>query len=392
MLPRWREVREIAVATSIDPNDKLGVLGYGPSRLISGQQALPYSVRFENLATATAPAQQVVVVDALDLSTLDVDRVNLGTIAFGNVHLVPPPGLSSYATTVDLRPARNLLVQVSASLDRYTGVMCWYFSSIDPATGQPPSDPLVGFLPPNVTPPEGEGSVLFTAQPLGTLSTGTQIDNDAAITFDDPPAVETGEWLNTVDNTPPASHVLALSPNQDSVRFTVRWEATGAPTDLKDYTIYVAEDGGGDRAWRLNTLATADTFASVPGGHHYGFYSVARDQSGNVEAAPGSPDAETYSTTAAEEPRAWRLGLAGARPNPARGEMRVWLTLPSRQAATLELIDVAGRRVARREVGWLGPGTHVVVLDPGPRMRAGLYFLRLTQGGRVLTARVAVVR
>jgi hypothetical protein len=72
--------------------------------------------------------------------------------------------------------------------------------------------------------------------------------------------------------------------------------------------------------------------------------------------------------------------------------MRVWLTLPSRQAATLELIDVAGRRVARREVGWLGPGTHVVVLDPGPRMRAGLYFLRLTQGGRVLTARVAVVR
>ena len=44
--------------------------------------------------------------------------------------------------------------------------------SLDPATGRPPTDPLLGFLPPNHVPPEGEGSVLFTVMPKSGLSTG----------------------------------------------------------------------------------------------------------------------------------------------------------------------------------------------------------------------------
>ena len=85
------------------------------------------------------------------------------------------------------------------------------------------------------------------------------------------------------------------------------------------------------------------------------------------------------------------LALAGARPNPTTGPIQVWLTLPSRERATLDLLDVAGRRVARREVGQLGPGTHLVTLTPSPTPRAGLYFLRLTQGDRELKGRVAVI-
>jgi len=392
LLPRWRDSLVVAVVTSIDPNDKLGVVGYGPTRLISGQQALPYSVRFENDATASAPVQELVVMDVLNVATLDVNTVSLETITFGNVHVYPQPGQSSYATEVDLRPALDLKVQVSASLDPYTGALSWYFKSIDPATGQPPLNPLVGFLPPNVVPPEGEGSVLFTVRPQPALSTGTEIRNAAAIMFDDPPAYDTGDWLNTVDNTAPGSHVVALAPNQDSVRFTVRWVAEGAPTDLRDYTIYAAEDAGAYRAWRQNTVATADTFASRYG-HTYSFYSVARDQSGNVEAAPAGPDAVTYARWAGvEEPAVWQLALGGARPNPTRGAIQAWFTLPGRERATLEVLDVAGRRVERREVGSLGAGPHVMTLGGGRAMRPGLYFLRLAQGGRVLHARVALIR
>jgi hypothetical protein len=74
------------------------------------------------------------------------------------------------------------------------------------------------------------------------------------------------------------------------------------------------------------------------------------------------------------------------------GAVRLWFTLASGEQATLEVIDVMGRRVQRREVGALGPGRHSVTLGETPRLQTGLYFLKLAQGGEVRTARVAVVR
>lgn len=85
------------------------------------------------------------------------------------------------------------------------------------------------------------------------------------------------------------------------------------------------------------------------------------------------------------------LVLAGAVPNPSRrGTMRVSFALPSEAPATLELLDVTGRRVLAREVGSRGPGAHVVSLDAA-RVAPGLYFVRLTQGTATRTARVAVI-
>ena len=391
LLPRWRDVRTIAVVGSLNPNEKLGVRGYGPTRLIAGQQALPYSMRFENPSTASVPARQLVVSDQLDRGTLDASTVSLEAITFGNVRLVPPPGQSTSYIEVDLRPERNLKVQVSANLDSYTGVLNWYFNSIDPDTGNPPTDPALGFLPPNRTPPEGEGSVLFTVLPRSTLVTGTEIHNGAVFTLDSQPTSDMGVWMNTVDNTPPASHVMPLSARQDSACFTVRWETEGTPGDVRDYTIYASEDEGTYRAWRQNTVALSDTFASRLG-HSYSFYSVARDLSGNVEPAPTHADAETNAPADVQTERAWRTGLEGARPNPARGEIWAWFTLASRERATLELIDIAGRRVVRRDLTGLGPGPHRLTLGDTPGVRPGLYFLRLTEGRQVRNARVVMLR
>ena len=119
---------------------------------------------------------------------------------------------------------------------------------------------------------------------------------------------------------------------------------------------------------------------------------MARDGSGNIEAPPAGPDAATQSRTAVGDQAPWRLALEGARPNPAMSAMRVWFTLPSSERATLEVVDVAGRRLMRREVGSLGPGPHSVALGESAVLRPGLYFLRLVQGPRVLSDRVAVIR
>ena len=94
---------------------------------------------------------------------------------------------------------------------------------------------------------------------------------------------------------------------------------------------------------------------------------------------------------AAEAPLAF--ALEGAQPNPSRGEgLTVAFTLASGAAASLELLDVAGRRMATREVGSLGAGRHTLDLREGRGLAPGLYLVRLTQGANTRTTRVAMIR
>ena len=93
-----------------------------------------------------------------------------------------------------------------------------------------------------------------------------------------------------------------------------------------------------------------------------------------------------------EVPRTARLALAGMLPNPGGREAAVRFQLPRAAPAGLELLDIAGRRLLRREVGSLGPGTHTVSWAELARVAPGVYLLRLTQGGETATARVVRIR
>ena len=81
-------------------------------------------------------------------------------------------------------------------------------------------------------------------------------------------------------------------------------------------------------------------------------------------------------------PRVWKL----------LSFIRVTFTLPDASAAVLEVFDVGGRKIATRNVGTLGAGSHVVALGVGERLAPGVYLLRLAQGARSLTVRSVVVR
>ena len=85
------------------------------------------------------------------------------------------------------------------------------------------------------------------------------------------------------------------------------------------------------------------------------------------------------------------LALAGLSTNPAT-ELRALFSLPDGSPARLELYDVGGRRIASREVGPLGAGSHVVPLGEGRVLAPGVYVLRLTRAGRSLTARGVILR
>lgn len=290
----------IRTVNSRDPNDKVGALGVGSSRFLSGREPLRYAIYFENVETATAPAQEVVITDQLDTAKLDLNTFSFGPIAFGNKLVTPPPGVSEFNQDVDLRPANDLIVRINAGLDKNTGLLTWRFASIDPATGFPTEDPLAGFLPPNVNAPEGDGSVLFTVMTKQDLVTGTEIRNQAQIIFDVNAPIDTPPWFNTLDNSAPASSVQALTVIPCSANTSAQWSGTDTGSGIRDYTVYVSDNGGPFTIWQSNTTATSGSY-SGQFGHTYAFYSVAQDKAGNVEKPPVSPDA-TVTLTASTRP------------------------------------------------------------------------------------------
>jgi hypothetical protein len=102
-------------------------------------------------------------------------------------------------------------------------------------------------------------------------------------------------------------------------------------------------------------------------------------------------DVERFSAEAwVDVPTARALALHGLTPHPAAGDASVSFTLPRAGMATLEWLDVSGRRVRAEAFAGLGAGRHSV------RVRAlpppGVYFLRLRHDGRSVTQRAAVVR
>lgn len=96
--------------------------------------------------------------------------------------------------------------------------------------------------------------------------------------------------------------------------------------------------------------------------------------------------------TAVNVPRVVSLALEGLRPNPAVGEAFVAFTLPDAGAATVEVLDIGGRLMARQEVGSLGAGRHVVPMNAGGTLHPGAYWLRLTHGEQRLMAKGVVLR
>ena len=85
------------------------------------------------------------------------------------------------------------------------------------------------------------------------------------------------------------------------------------------------------------------------------------------------------------------LALAGARPNPAQRGLIVEFSLPDDGVATIELLDVSGRRILMRDLGVPGPGTHTVDLAAGRRYPAGLYLVRLRHAGSERVRRVTLL-
>jgi hypothetical protein len=290
------------IVSSLTPEDKYGPTGFDSAgtpianlcRFIPANQQFHYRIDFWNKEDATAPAQEVFVVDTLNANFVD------STFAFAEFGFlrwtVPLEGGQYFNVNVDMRPDMSLIVNVVGKYDQISREVSWTFRSLDPQTMQPPEDPMAGFLPPMSDSGYEIGWVDFTVDPKPSLSSGTKITNQAFVKFDVGdwrPAPKERPYVNTIDALAPNSKIEALSEQQPVSFFELQW--SGADDDsgsgVKNYLIYVSDDGAPYTLW-LTTDSTSGIFTGR-NGHTYRFVSLARDNVGNTELSPTEPDAVT---------------------------------------------------------------------------------------------------
>ena len=293
----------VPIVAPIDPNDIVGPSGFGAEKWVTATETLPYTIRFENRATATAPAQQVTITHPLD-ADLDWRTFRLGNFGWGDLMFEVPANTAFYNQRLDLTDKLGFVVDVVAGIDIIKGEAFWTLTTIDPATGEIPVNPLIGFLPPDNPTTEnpdgglGDGFVNYTIKAKRDVATGAVIDAKATIVFDTEEPIDTPPIFNTIDAGKPTSSVAALPTTATGEEFLVSWSGNDGTNGsaLANFTIYVSDNGAPFTPWLENTKLTEATYIGAPA-HTYAFYSVARDNAGNIEALPTSADAQTIVLT-----------------------------------------------------------------------------------------------
>ena len=276
-----------------DPNDILGPEGFGDEHWVPAADTFLYTIRFENAADATAPAQKVVVTQTLD-PDLDPRTFRVGSFGFGDYIFDVPENRAFYNERLDFVDEFGFVVDVAFFIDPATGIATWTLDTIDPATGEPPVDASLGFLPTNDEEGRGEGFLQYTVRAKRLAATGSVVDAEARIVFDTEGPIDTPPIFNTLDAGRPQSQVDTLPSAVDSASFTVTWSGVDddGGSGIGGYTIYVSENGGDFTAWLSDTPLTEAVYPGVEG-NTYAFYSVARDNAGNLELVPISADTTT---------------------------------------------------------------------------------------------------
>lgn len=274
--------------SSFDPNVKFGPGNNNDNKYVNYLTGYGYTINFENLASASAPAAYVEVTDTLDLTRFDISTFQTGSFGWGDSLVTVDANRTDYSLLKDLRPAHPNQLRVDVRLDTLTGVASWKFYTVDTATLQLTADPAQGFLPPNVNGVEGTGFVSYTIKPKSGVTSGIALDNKARIVFDDNAAILTPVWEHIVDTTSPQSQVAALPPVVTTNDFVVNWSGTDAHAGVGEYAVYVSINDSLYTRWKRYSGAVSDTFHAEHG-KTYKFFSVALDKAGNFENAPVNP-------------------------------------------------------------------------------------------------------
>ncbi len=243
------------VVASWDPNEMVGPQGVGEEHYLGQTQAVSYRILFENKAEAGDAAYRVRVSDELDEQVFDVSTVRFGKTSHDGVGY-------------------------NWKMTREGNRLSWDIEGIE--------------LPPNVNAPEGEGFVSFTVNLKPGLPDGTQIKNKATIIFDKNFPIETNEYVNTLDLTPPVTTMAEVSYSDDSSLATVNFQSVDAASGTASYLLFASKEGAG-YTYEGQYYGDSSIQLAVDADVNYSFYVLAVDAVGNTERIV--PQASTVYTS-----------------------------------------------------------------------------------------------
>lgn len=346
---KTRVEKPVEKVSSWDPNEKIGPGGYGEANFVTDATRMNYQILFENKAQATAPAWRIVIDDTLS-SAFDASSV-----------VFDGASRSGFEFSVNGQ------------------ALHWEITGIE--------------LPPNVTPPEGEGYVSFSVNTVPGLSSGTALENRAVIVFDYNEPILTNTFVNTLDFRAPTTTMRVLPSEVSGGDLVVRWDAVDADGEsgVMSTNLFMSVDG---QAFQSMGSTQADSMIiSVEPLHDYRFYALSIDQVGSMETVrPALSTVSVISGVATESDELpLTFELDAAYPNPFNPVTTITYTLPTRGEAQLMVFDLVGRQVAELVNADMLPGRHSVRWDAGA-LASGVYFYRLTHGGQVQTRPVVLLK
>ncbi len=372
---------------SFDPNDKSGPVGYGSKNFIGNTQRLNYVIRFENMSTATAPAQEVFITDTLNNQMFDIKDFTFGPVGFGDTIITAIKGQYTFAHDVDLRPEKNIILRIVGQVDTVKSIVKWEFKSFDPKLMELTEDPFGGFLPPNKVSPEGEGFVSFNVGLKSIPKNNDKISNRASIIFDLNKPILTNTYENTFDLVNPVSKININNPTTKDTVFTVNIAGSDTGSGIQSYDVYVSENFGEFLPYK-EVFGNSFSFKGVIG-KKYRFYSLAIDNAGNREAKKSSPDAEVSITSSIQDN--YILEKLIVYPSPSSFELFVEFYLPFEEFIDISMSDISGRELIRHDQIKCNSGLNVKNLDV-TSLPDGFYNLSLKVGNRKVYKKVVVIK
>ena len=227
------DAADITTGSSVDPNELRGPAGAGAARYLTAGGELEYRILFENLPAAAFAAQTVVITQTLD-ADLAGESFRLGSFGWGSLTVTPPPVADNYQTLVTVPGAEH---RVRLTFTRSGAELRWVFETLSLTADGPPADDTIGFLPPNATPPEGDGFVSYQVAPAAGVADGTVVEASASIVFDTNAPIVTNTWSNTFDLAPPATTLGAVATPSPNNTVHLTWSGADAVSGVTSYLV-----------------------------------------------------------------------------------------------------------------------------------------------------------